>query len=133
MLGRSTGKMSLSGGRARDMRATLARLLAVLALFTACALPAVAQSGASPDKKAEVKRLLKVTGVREDSAEIFKELVSRYQKRWPDAVLADYRKKGLFKPLTPDETEQMEFFKERTFEILKDAEPRMKAARQRGN
>jgi hypothetical protein len=100
--------MTLSGVRASDMRAMLARLLAVLALFTICALPADAQGSASPDRKAGVKRLFKAAGVREASAEVFKELVSRYQKRWPDSVLADYRKKGLFKPLTPDETAQME-------------------------
>jgi hypothetical protein len=85
-----------------------ARLLVLLALLSCFGARAAAQEAAAPDKAAELRRLFKDLGVHRHSAEIFEELVGRYQKNWPDAVIKDYRQKGLFKSLTPDQTAQME-------------------------
>jgi hypothetical protein len=89
-------------------RATPARTFAALALLLACALPAAAQGGAKEEKGAAVRRLFEAAGVRKFTAALFEESVSRYQKNWPDAVIAGYREKNLFAGLTPRQTAQME-------------------------
>lgn len=107
-----------------------ARLLAAFALLAACAAAAAAQSVApaaankgARDKAGEARRLLKAVGVSRYSASIFEELVGRYQKNWPAAVIAGFKANGLFKPLTPAQAEQMEKlvyeFSERTFGGIK--------------
>ena len=110
-------------------RSRAARLLVVAALFAACAVSTAAQSVAPSadkgerDKTVEARRLFKAVGVSGHSAGIFEELVGRYQKNWPDAVIAGFKEKGLFKPLTPAQAEQMEKlvheFSDRTFGSIK--------------
>src|SRR3712207_4600547 len=98
----------------RLSRSSAARLLCSAALFAAFAVSAAAQSAAPAadkvgrDKAAEARKLFRAVGVARDSAGLFEELVGRYQKNWPDAVIAGFKAKGLFKPLTPAQAEQME-------------------------
>lgn len=106
-----------------------ARLLVVATLFAACAVSAAAQTVApaadkgARDKAVEAHRLFKAVGVARHSAGIFEELVGRYEKNWPDAVITGFKEKGLFKPLTPAQAEQMEKlvheFSDRTFGSIK--------------
>lgn len=90
------------------LRAPFARTSAALVLLAACALPAAAQGGASPDRSAAVRKLFEGTAVRKFAAAAFEEMVTSYQKSWPEAVIAGYRQKHLFDGLTPDETARME-------------------------
>jgi hypothetical protein len=94
--------------RTSGLRATLARTAAMLAVFAACAHTAVAQGSAVQDKSAAVRKLFEAAALRKQSAEFFEEMVGRYQKNWPVAVIASYREKNLFDGLTPGETAQME-------------------------
>jgi hypothetical protein len=106
-------------------RATLTWSLALLAFACACAPHAAARqaAGTAPEKAAAVRSLLEASAARERSAEVFEELVGRYQKNWPDAVIAGYRSKRLFDGLTPAEAAQMEAlvreFSERVFKGIK--------------
>lgn len=100
--------MTQSPGQSKRVCVTLARTAAVLVLFAVCALPAAAQSGAQADRHAAVRKLLETAGAHKVMAVLFEEMVSRYQKNWPDAVIAGYREKRLFDGLTPAETKQME-------------------------
>jgi hypothetical protein len=100
--------MILTVRRSTDLRAALARLLAMVALFAACAHTAAAQSGAAPDKSAAVRRLYAAASVRKNAIALFEAFISRYQKNWPDAVIAGSREKRLFDGFTPGQTRQME-------------------------
>ncbi|MFN2415288.1 MAG: hypothetical protein ABR603_09120 [Pyrinomonadaceae bacterium] len=108
----------------RAARAALTWSLALLAFACTCARPAAArQVGPAPDKTASVKSLLEASAARLRSAEVFEELLGRYQKNWPDAVIEGYRSKRLFEGLTPGETAQMEAlireFSDRMFKGIK--------------
>src|ERR1700755_893699 len=85
----------------------LGSLLFIFALLTACS-SAAAQSTPSAKVNDSIRRLNEVAGVRAKSAELFEEFVTRYQANWPDAVIADYRAKGMFRQLTPEQTAGME-------------------------
>jgi hypothetical protein len=116
--------MSLTKIQARAARAALTWSLALLAFACTCARPAAArQVGPAPDKTAPVKSLLEASGARQRSAEVFEELIGRYQKSWPEGVIEGYRSKRLFEGLTPGETAQMEAlireFSDRMFKGIK--------------
>jgi hypothetical protein len=69
---------------------------------------------------------LEASAARQHSAEVFEEMVGRYQKNWPDAVIAGYREKRLFEPLTPGEAAQMEaLIREFGDRVFKGIKPRV--------
>lgn len=112
------------GGR----RATLARTFAVLALLTVCAPRGAAQTAvAAPDRRVTIRRLFEAAGTRQVMTALFEEMVGRYQKNWPDAVIAGYRQKNLFAGLTPGETAQMEsLVREFSDRVFSDTKARVK-------
>jgi hypothetical protein len=89
-------------------RVAVESLLFACALLVACASASAAQAAPSAEFREAVRRLNKAAGVREHSAELFEEFVTRYQANWPDAAIADYRARGMFKNLTPEQTAGME-------------------------
>jgi hypothetical protein len=84
------------------------RLLIGCVLFAASASLAVAQESIAPQKRAAIKKLFEVTGVQRNMAATFEELVTLYQANWPGATIADFKAKGMFKPLTPEDAARME-------------------------
>jgi hypothetical protein len=116
--------MNREQGQAWRARAAFVWPLALLVLAGAFARPAAArQNGPAPDKAAAVRSLLEASAAQKRSAELFEEMVGRYQKNWPEGVIAGYREKRLFDGLTTAEAAQMEAlireFSDRLFKGIK--------------
>jgi hypothetical protein len=90
------------------LRISLRGLLVGL-LLIAVSSPAVkAQDSISPAKHAAIKKLIEVSGMQRYMAAIFEEMVSRNQAGWPEGVIAGFKAKGLFKPLSAADAAKME-------------------------
>lgn len=91
-----------------SLHISLNRLLVILVLSALGISCVHARNSLTSQKSATIKKLIEATDVQRFVAENFEEFVTRYQKNWPEGVIADYRANGLFKPLSPEKTAEME-------------------------
>lgn len=90
------------------LRIALRRLLVGLVLSAASVHAGRAQDAISPAKHAAIKKLIEVSGMQRYMTAAFDQMLSRNQEGWPGPVIADFKAKGLFKPLSAEDTAKME-------------------------
>lgn len=101
------------------------RLILCAALIALCVPVVTAQSddAAAGQKRAAIRELLEVTGMTRYTSLAFRDFVTRYQQNWANSVVQDFKAKGLFNKLTPEEAARMEDvihqFGDRVFDEMK--------------
>lgn len=90
------------------LRIIFRHLLVSCILTIACISIASAQGVVSPQKRAAIGELIEVSGMQRSIVAAFEESVTRYQRNWASAVIADLKAKGMFKPLIPQDAARME-------------------------
>jgi hypothetical protein len=73
-----------------------------------CVAAASAQGVVNTQKRAVIGELIEVSGMQRSIVAAFRESVTRYQQNWASAVIVDFKAKGLFKSLTPQDAASME-------------------------
>lgn len=89
----------------RDFKRKFGWLLLVCLLAAPCA---VAAQDDAARKRAAFKKLVAVTRMAAYSSRLFDELVTRYQEKWADSVITDFRARGLLKPYSPRDAARVE-------------------------
>ena len=101
-------RLRLVGGSV-SVRAVNLKLGGVFLLVCLLAAPPI---GAAQDeaarKRAAVKKLVEVTRMGAASAQLFNELVTRYQQHWADSVIKDFRARGLLRPYSAKDAARIE-------------------------
>jgi len=90
------------------LRRLLFDLVLILVLIAASVPAGRAQDTISPAKHAAIRKLIEVSGMRRYMVAAFDQMLTRNQEGWPGPVIADFKAKGLFKPLTAEDAAKME-------------------------
>lgn len=91
-----------------QLRHLLIGCVLVAATYVVTASAQSSRSSITPQKRAAIRRLIETTGMQGRTVSTFQQLIGRYQDNWPNAVVAGFKAKGLFRRVTPEQAAKVE-------------------------